>query len=497
MTTIGSLNSFGSGLDVEAIVKALVDADVAPKTNHLNRREAELTAELSAVGSLKSKLSDLNTAIEDLADGTAFDLLKIDSPDAVSIVQTGSPAIGRYGVNISQLADSQVLASSGFTSASTVVGTGTLTFKLGQPSYVSGTSGAYSGFTAVDSKTVSVTIDSSNNTLSGIRDAVNASSVGITASLVVDGSETRLLFTADDSGANTAISISADDADDNDGDTSGLSQLAYNVDSGSFVGNSTGAMSEVRSSKDAVFSLNGLSLTNSSNTIVGLVDGLDFTLNSVTSSEAAVVITKDTAAIEAKVKSFVDAYNDYKKTFDSLTDYELDTGVLSGDSTARRLQSVIRSSITDVIDNSNTSITALSELGVEADRYGDLSLDSAKFQSKLSSTPEDMKLFFSGNVVTSGLSDNTDSAGMADRLKSSIDDYITVSTGMLSTKETRIDSALEDITDDRLDVLARMTSLEERYTKQFTAMDTLVSQLRSTSDFLTNQMDALKAAANR
>ena len=492
MATIGSLNSFGSGLDVETIVKALVDADVAPKTNHLNRREAELTAELSAVGSLKSKLSELNTTIEDLADGTAFDLLKIDSPDAVSIVQTGSPSIGRYGVNITQLADSQVLASGGFASAATVVGTGTLTFNIGEPSYAAGSSGAYSGFAPVSSKTVSVTIDSSNNTLSGIRDAVNASSVGITASLVVDGSQTRLLFTADESGASTAISITTDDADENDGDSSGLSQLAYNIDSGSFVGN----LSEVRSSKDAVFSLNGLSLTNSSNTIAGLVDGLDFTLNSVTSSEAAVVITKDTAAIEAKVQSFVIAYNDYKKTFDSLTDYELDTGVLSGDSTARRLQSVIRSSITDVVDNANTSIAALSELGIEADRYGDLSLDSATFQSKLSSKPEDMKLF-SGNVVTSGLSDNTDSAGMADRLKSSIDDYITASTGMLSTKETRIDSALEDITDDRLDVVARMTSLEERYTKQFTAMDTLVSQLRSTSDFLTNQMDALKAAANR
>ena len=493
MATIGSLNSFGSGLDVETIVKALVDADVAPKTNHLNRREAELTAELSAVGSLKSKLSELNTTIEDLADGTAFDLLKIDSPDAVSIVQTGSPSIGRYGVNITQLADSQVLASGGFASAATVVGTGTLTFNIGEPSYAAGSSGAYSGFAPVSSKTVSVTIDSSNNTLSGIRDAVNASSVGITASLVVDGSQTRLLFTADESGASTAISITTDDADENDGDSSGLSQLAYNIDSGSFVGN----LSEVRSSKDAVFLLNGLSLTNSSNTIAGLVDGLDFTLNSVTSSEAAVVITKDTAAIEAKVQSFVTAYNDYKKTFDSLTDYELDTGVLSGDSTARRLQSVIRSSITDVVDNANTSIAALSELGIEADRYGDLSLDSATFQSKLSSKPEDMKLFFSGNVVTSGLSDNTDSAGMADRLKSSIDDYITASTGMLSTKETRIDSALEDITDDRLDVVARMTSLEERYTKQFTAMDTLVSQLRSTSDFLTNQMDALKAAANR
>ena len=163
-----------------------------------------------------------------------------------------------------------MLASGGFSSSSTVVGTGTLTFKIGAPTYASGTSGAYSGFVADDSKTVSITIDSSNNTLSGIRDAVNASSVGITASLVVDGTQTRLLFTADSSGAATAISISTDDDDSDDTNASGLSQLAYNIDSGSFAGN----LSEARSSKDASFTLNGLGLTNSSNSIAGLIDGL-------------------------------------------------------------------------------------------------------------------------------------------------------------------------------------------------------------------------------
>ena len=82
-------------------------------------------------------------------------------------------------------------------------------------------------------------------------------------------------------------------------------------------------------------------------------------------------------------------------------------------------------------------------------------------------------------------------------LVASIDTYINTSTGMLVSRETRIDGAIDDIADDRLDVVARMQSLEERYTKQFTAMDTLVGQLQGTSDFLTNQMDAIKAAANR
>ena len=132
------LGSVGSGLDVESIVKALVDADVAPKNNSLNRKESGLTAELTAIGSLKSVLSSVETSLKGLADGTDFNLLKIDSPDAVNVLQTGAPATGAYSIDIDALASSQVIASGGFASASTAVGTGSLTFKIGAPSYASG-----------------------------------------------------------------------------------------------------------------------------------------------------------------------------------------------------------------------------------------------------------------------------------------------------------------------------------------------------------------------
>ena len=121
-----TLGTFGSGLDVESIVKALVDADIAPKTNSLDRRETGLKAELSAVGSLKSVLSDLDKSLADLGDGSAFDLLSIDTPAAVDILQTGSPSVGQYSIEVDGLAASQVLATQGFTSSSTVVGSGTL-----------------------------------------------------------------------------------------------------------------------------------------------------------------------------------------------------------------------------------------------------------------------------------------------------------------------------------------------------------------------------------
>ena len=487
------LGTVGSGLDVETIVKALVDADVAPKTNSINRREAAIKAEVTAIGSLTTVLSSLESSLTDLADASAFDLLKIDNPDSVESVQTGSPTVGSYSIDVNTLADSQVLASGGFANSSAVVGTGTLTFKIGTPTYASGSSGAYSDFTADNTKTVTITIDDTNKTVSGIRDAINASSVGITASLVLDGTQTRLLLTADDSGAATAISVSADDDDLDDTNSSGLSQLAYNIDSGSFVGNVT----EARSSKDASFTLNGLSLTSSSNTITGLVDGLDVTLKKVTTSTDTIRISKDSSGIEAKVQAFVDAYNSYQTTLTSLMDYEDAAGALAGDTTARRIQSVIRATTTGIQNLAGNAYTALSDIGITSDRYGKLEINSSTFQSKLTADPDAMQKLFAGATITSNLDDNTDSTGLADLLIADIDTYANSSTGMLSAKTTRLNESLTDIADDRLEVISRMEALEERYTRQFTAMDTLVGKLQGTSDFLTNQMDAIKAAANR
>ncbi|MDC0507456.1 flagellar filament capping protein FliD [Luminiphilus sp.] len=487
------LGKIGSGLDVASIVKALVDADVAPKNNSLDRREKGLNAELSGLSTLKSALSILDSSLADLKDGSAFESLAIKAPASADIVQTGSPTEGNYSLSISALATSQVLASAGFASATTAVGTGTLTLLIGDPTYSSGSSGAYSGFVADATKTVSITIDSSNNTVSGIRDAINASTAGITASLVVDGDLTRLLFTCDETGKDKAMSIVSDDDDGDDSNNSGLSQLSYNISSGSFFGN----LSEPRASQDANFSLNGLNLTNASNKISGLVEGLDFTLRSVTTGVDAVVVQRDSAAIEAKVQKFTDAYNAYQSTLSSLMDYTDTAGVLSGDSTARRIQSAIRSAATGAISIAGNTFSSLADVGITSDRFGALALSSTKFQAALASSSDDMKAFFSGSTLTQNLSDNTDARGLADNLATVINTYINSSTGMLGSRETQIEGSIRNIADDRADVITRMTKLEERYTRQFTAMDTLVSQLQGTSDFLSNQMDALKAAANR
>ena len=486
-----TLGSYGSNLDTETIVQALVDADVAPKTNSLNRKEESITAELSAIGSLKSVLASLDTSLTSLKDASAFDAVSIDAPTSVDAIQTGSPVAGQYSLEVTTLAASQVLAtaSPGYSSATSVVGTGTLTISVGTPTYAgSATSGAYTGFTPASGKTATITLDSSNNSVSGLRDAVNSANIGITASLVSDGGTTRLLFTADDTGANTAISITTSDA--------GLSSLAHGYTEGgspAFVSNLT----EARSPTDASYKFNGLSLTSATNKLGNLVDGIDVTLKSVTSGAQVVTVKRDTSAVESKIQAFVDSYNSYQTTLASLMDFEDSAGALAGDSTARRIQTSLRSITTGVISISGNSFSNLSELGITSDKAGLLSLDSSKLQSALTTNFEDAKEIFAGVTTTTALPDNTDETGLADQLTASIDIYLNSITGLLTSREKRLNGTLTHISDDRSDILVRMTELEAKYTKQFTAMDTLVGQLQSTSDFLTQQIDAIKAAANR
>lgn len=474
MQTIGV---YGSGLDTNAIVAALVNAEIAPLTSRINRQERERNAELSSLGTLTSSLETIESSLEKLQDGSAFDALSISDNSAVSVVQSGTASPGDYELTISRLASSQSLYSTGFAATSNEVGTGTLTIALGSPAYVSGASGNYSDFTAASSTDIS--IDSSNNTVSGVRDAINAADIGVTASILLDGSDVRLVVTADDTGAENAISISVSDDDGADTDGAGLSQLAYHFDSSS--ASHVGNLAESRSAEDASFTLNGISLTSASNSINGLIDGLDFTLNAETTAAVSVTVEQDQASIKKDIEAFVDAYNSFQSNLSSLMSYDegLGAGVLQADSMARQLAASMRSSLTDQVTGLTGNISLLSSLGITSDRYGQLSIDDTELSSKLSTDSSSVKEFFSGDGVTEGA---------AQRIIDTISIYTNVSSGLIMSRENSIDAVLDRLEDERLVIERRRASLEERYIRQFAAMDALVGQLQSTSDFLTNQL---------
>ena len=276
----------GSGLDIEGLIGQLMAAEATPVEQRLVKRETKITQDISALGSLKGALADFQSTLSSV---NAIDTYKkrnasSSSASAVSVSVTADAAVGTFNLSVASLAKSQSLAvRNQFSSVNEVVGTGTLTFTLGTTSYTSNANTAndtYGGFVAkAGAASKTVTIDSSNSTLSGVRDAINAADIGVSAAIVNDGTSFRLLISNNSTGAENSLQINVSDSgDSNDTDQSGLSRLAFNSSAG------TTNVYQTTAASDAAFTINGLSLTSTGNTVTDAVTGMTLTLKEITSS---------------------------------------------------------------------------------------------------------------------------------------------------------------------------------------------------------------------
>ena len=182
-------------IDVAGIVSSLMAVEQQPITR-LNKQISSYNAKISAIGSVQSALASFQTAAQGLNNLT-FNSFSATSSNTAAVSASASSIAkpGNYSLTVSQLAQAQNLVIAGQASATTAIGSGastTLTFDFGTISGGTLSNGTYTGasFASNGSTTKSVTIDSSNNTLSGIRDAINAAGVGVTASIINDGSAT-------------------------------------------------------------------------------------------------------------------------------------------------------------------------------------------------------------------------------------------------------------------------------------------------------------------
>ena len=379
----------GSGLDVESLVSQLVLSDVQPVENRLNTKEATYLAQLTAYGSVKSALAKFQTAAASASAASQYTgkLASTSSSDAVTATAEPSAAVADYAVDVVSLATAPSLASGAFSATTETLGTGTLTISLGTVTYDS-VAGSVTGFTQKSgTSAVSVVIDSSNNTLTGVRDALNAASAGLNASVVNDGSGYRLVIQSNTTGAENAISISVDDTgDSNSTDNAGLSQLAFNESAANILQTGSGA--------DAAIKINGLDVTSPSNTVSGAVEGVSFMLKKITSSAATVAITKDTAKATAGMNGLINGFNQLNAELNSLTAYNAAasrSSVLTGDATLRNLASNVRASLNAAVANSGGQYSTLAELGITTNVIdGSLSLNNTKFAAILENDATDV-----------------------------------------------------------------------------------------------------------
>ena len=374
----------GSGLDVESLVSQLVLSDVQPVENRLNTKEAAYLAQVTAYGSVKSTLAKFQTAAASASAASQYigKLATTSLVDTVTATADSSAAVGDYDLEVTSLAKAQSLASSAFSATTATLGTGTLTISLGTVGYDS-VGSSVTGFTQKSGTTpVSVVIDSSNNTLTGVRDALNAASAGLNASIVNDGSGYRLVIQSNSTGAENAVSISvADTGDSNSTDNAGLSQLAFNESAAHLLQTGAGT--------DAAIKINGLDVTSTSNTVTDAVEGVSFTLKKITSSPVLISVTKDTAKATAGVNGLITAFNQFNTEINNLTAYNPKTAsgsVLTGDATLRNLASNVRAALNAAVPNSGGQYSTLAELGITTNVIdGSLSLNNTKFAAILES----------------------------------------------------------------------------------------------------------------
>ncbi|HJV88521.1 MAG TPA: flagellar filament capping protein FliD [Noviherbaspirillum sp.] len=395
MATISS-PGIGSNLDVNGIVAKLMSVDSQPLTV-LQKKEASYQAKLSAYGTLKGALSSFQNAVTSLASPSTFQTLNaISSDSSVFTASASSSAVaGNYSVSVGTLAQAQSLSSAAQSSTTSSIGTGTsttLTFQFGTISGGTLTNGVYAGASFSQDATQAtgtVVIDSTNNSLQGIRDAINAAHIGVTASIVNDGNATspyHLVLASSNTGLSKSMKITS-----SGGDASITNLLGYDP-------TGTQNLTQATAAQNASLTVNGISITSASNTVTDAISGVTLNLAKANSS-ANLALSNNTSAVTTAVIGFVGAYNDLNSTLDKLTSYDATTktgGLLLGDSATQAIQTRLRSTLGAALSGlGNNTITNLSQIGVAYQKDGSLTVDNAKLQSALSSNFGDFAQLFS------------------------------------------------------------------------------------------------------
>jgi len=388
----------GSGLQINDIVTAIIDAEKVPAQGRIDRDAKKATEQISAFGSINSALSTFKDSYKNLSKTSSYSAVNISSSDESVLNATAGlgAQTGVYDIEVIEKAQAQSLASAAFSSPNDSIGTGAMTIRYG--SYATGTFAVNA-----DTTIQNITIDSSNNTLSTFRDAINADEGnGVSASIINDGSGYRLVMTSDNTGEEFAMEITVDDADgDDDDNPSGISQLIYN-DTNKNVTQSVAA-------KDAEIVMNGLTITRNSNDIDSVITGVTINLLDTNPGEnIRLNINKDTSTVENEIKAFVENYNTLVGQLNSFTKVDSsngETGVLVGDATVRSIENQLRGLLNNRLEHLPGSIKSFANLGIFTNRDGTLEINESnsalpKFSEVIKDNIADVADFFTATGAT-------------------------------------------------------------------------------------------------
>ncbi len=423
----------GSGIDVESILTQLNELEREP-VNTLNEKRAALDVELSAYGKVKSALSSFQDSVTTLGSDQKFGAFVATSSDeeVFTAVASDGEVAQNVDIEVLSLASNHRLASAAYASADSAVENGTMKFSAGDNAF-------------------DIVIDDSNNTLTGLRDAINdlEDNTSVSASIIkVDGGS-RLILTAKQAGTAGIIDVTREP---------------------NFpLGDTDAGFTQATEAADASLIVHGFTVTSSSNTITDAIEGVTLNLTGV--GKSTVTSERDTTSLRESVDAFVTSYNAMAAT---LT--ELSTSDLQGDQLPRGIDSRMRAAFQGAVDLGNGDSTSALDLGFTFDRYGTLSIDDSVFNEALDAGV---------NRYVAAFADEDN--GLASRFNDLVDEY-TQSGGVIAIREDGVDTRKSTI-DDQIDRLEyRLEKISARTRAQFTAMDLAVTNLNNTSGYLASQL---------
>ncbi len=397
----------GSGIDTNNLVKQLTAIERAAPQERIDSKRELAETQISDFGLLTSALSTLQDAAEVLTDPEALFSKSASFTESDALVPTSLdtdvPA-GTYAFTVDQVAQAQSLAFEGFSDPTDAVGEGTLTFNFGaweRDGNGDIDTGAGTPFVQdTEHESTTITIDSSNNSLNGLRDAINAADFGVSASVVFDGTDYHLALLAT-SGDDNQLEIVASEAGGSptNTDSSDLSRFAFNTDISSYEN------LETQGGQDAIVTINGLSVNRSSNTIDDIVDGLtlDILDETATGETVTVTVSDDKEFAEQNIRTFVDSFNAFLEAVDPIFgtreeededgETELVQGSLANDGLAKSVISQIRALVASSVTglSSDATFTSLTNIGIRTELDGTLSIDEDDFDAAFEDNFEDIQ----------------------------------------------------------------------------------------------------------
>ncbi|OQW71598.1 MAG: flagellar hook protein [Proteobacteria bacterium ST_bin11] len=463
--SIVSSTGLGSGIDIQTLVTQLATAETQPQLNSIQRHRDTASTRLSGLGTLKSALSEFQTAISALKDGSAFRAhTAVSSNESILKVAADSyAAAGVYSLEVTKLAKAQkAVANVEFANTSSTLSTGTVSF--------SANSGA----------TFNVVLDNTNNTLEKLRDAINKAdgNTFVNASIVrVDnaantGTVAKLVLTAKNTGTASAFTVAGVDDGAITGDVS-LSQLA------------SSNLDIKTAAQDSEILIDGQKATRSGNVISDVLPGVTLNLVAQTAVNEPVTIdiAVDNEAITKSINTFVSAYNKLNSTVKSLGKYGgskdgSGNGALIGDSTLRYIATQVRQVSTGTVSTVSSDYNSLAMIGVSVNKDGVVSLDSARLKTALSANFQSVSDVFSSTE------------GVATKLASNLS-VLLQSGGSIDSQQSSLNKAISRLDDQKDNVNVRFERVQKALQKQFLAMDSAVGQFKNTGSFLTSWINQL------